>query len=257
MSIAIIHLLWGPAGPEPVRRFADAYRVQDAGADHRLVLLFNGFDDDAIRQGARACFEGLPCDELHIEQRCLDLAAYAHVVGRTSEERLLFLGAYAEPLAVGWLASLDAQLARDGVGIVGPTGSLESGLSPAPWLYKPGRVARFPRFPSPHIRTGAFMLDRVTLERIRWPAVRTKVAAWALESGRRSLTRQIQAMGLRPLVVGRDGRGYEVAEWPASATFRSGNQANLLIADNRTRQWAEANPAERRRLTRMAWGGAA
>jgi hypothetical protein len=36
--------------------------------------------------------------------------------------------------------------------------------------------------------------------------------------------------------------------------FRTGAQANLLVADNRTREFAEATPERRRQLARLAWG---
>ena len=56
------------------------------------------------------------------------------------------------------------------------------------------------------------------------------------------------------MVVGRDGRSYERDRWRESATFRSGGQRNLLIADNRTAQYEQADPAFKRRLEQMAWG---
>jgi len=45
-----------------------------------------------------------------------------------------------------------------------------------------------------------------------------------------------------------------VPEWPASATYRSGEQRNLLVADRRTRDWERSSPRLRRRLGRDAWG---
>jgi hypothetical protein len=59
------------------------------------------------------------------------------------------------------------------------------------------------------------------------------------------------------VVVGRDGRAYDIEEWPASSIYRAGGQRNLLIADNRTRDWDRASPRLRRRLSRDAWGGVA
>jgi hypothetical protein len=59
---------------------------------------------------------------------------------------------------------------------------------------------------------------------------------------------------LRPVVAGRDGRVFDVPGWPRSATFRAGDQANLLVADNRTDDWERATPERRAELTRMAWG---
>ncbi len=40
--IAVVHLVWGPLGPEPLRDFLRSYHAHDAGAPHELVVLFNG-----------------------------------------------------------------------------------------------------------------------------------------------------------------------------------------------------------------------
>jgi hypothetical protein len=73
-----------------------------------------------------------------------------------------------------------------------------------------------------------------------------------LEGSRRSLTRQVQERGLETLVVGRDGT-YPPERWRESATFRSGEQANLLLADNRTRHYQEAGRVARFGLAWLAW----
>jgi hypothetical protein len=75
----------------------------------------------------------------------------------------------------------------------------------------------------------------------------------ALEGGSRSLTRQVQAQGLEALVVGRDGVGYPPGRWPESGTFRRGEQANLLVADNRTRHYQEGGRLTRAGLSWLAW----
>jgi hypothetical protein len=89
---------------------------------------------------------------------------------------------------------------------------------------------------------------------LRWGEVFTKSGAWRLENGKRNVTQQVWEDGLEALVVGRDGEAYAHERWYESHTFRSGGQRNLLVADNRTRQFAEADPAEQRRLAELAWG---
>ncbi|MGZ4351312.1 MAG: hypothetical protein ACXVRX_12420 [Solirubrobacteraceae bacterium] len=56
------------------------------------------------------------------------------------------------------------------------------------------------------------------------------------------------------MVVGRDGRAYDRDRWRESRTFRAGEQDNLLVEDNRTRQYEEAQGRWRRKLARLAWG---
>ena len=55
-------------------------------------------------------------------------------------------------------------------------------------------------------------------------------------------------------MVDRAGTVHGPGGWPASRTYRAGEQEGLLIADNRTDDWDRATPAERERLARRAWG---
>jgi hypothetical protein len=84
-------------------------------------------------------------------------------------------------------------------------------------------------------------------------AVRRKSDALELESGRRSLTAQIERSGLRPVVVGADGRVYERDEWAESKTFWQMRQENVLVEDNQTEQFAQGDEALRSFLSRFAW----
>ncbi|MGZ4313532.1 MAG: hypothetical protein ACXVR1_15645, partial [Solirubrobacteraceae bacterium] len=157
-------------------------------------------------------------------------------------------------LTDGWLATMARCLAGDGVGLVGATGSWECPLSGAILPLRLMRAGRYPAFPNPHIRTNAFMLERRRLLDIRWPEITSKGQAYELESGNDGITRQIEAQGLRAVVVGRDGRAYDRDRWRESRTFRAGEQDNLLVEDNRTRQYEEAQGRWRRKLARLAWG---
>jgi hypothetical protein len=61
-------------------------------------------------------------------------------------------------------------------------------------------------------------------------------------------------MGLKAIVVGKDGKGYDKHEWDISDTFWRGTQSNLLISDNQTRKFATADLDWRRELEIFAWG---
>ena len=53
-----------------------------------------------------------------------------------------------------------------------------------------------------------------------WPRfVVGKRKAYHWESGRKGFTRRIQALNLRVLVAGKDGRAYATEEWPRSGSF--------------------------------------
>jgi hypothetical protein len=118
----------------------------------------------------------------------------------------------------------------------------------------PGETLPFERFPAYHVRTNAFMISHATLAQLRLHAVRKKRDAYLLEHGRQSITRQVQRLGLRTLVVDRHGVAYDHDQWYRSRTFWQGEQEGLLVADNQTRRYADADPDRRRLLSGFAWG---
>lgn len=110
------------------------------------------------------------------------------------------------------------------------------------------------RFPAPHLRTNAFLIDRALLLSLRTGDLRGKRGAYRLESGRRSLTVQLTARGRTPVVVGRDGTPHQWRDWPASDTFWRAEQANLLVSDNQTRSYDAASEKQRAVMSAIAWG---
>jgi hypothetical protein len=123
-------------------------------------------------------------------------------------------------------------------------------LAPASYIYA---LLHYQRHPNPHIRTNAFMIERDLFLSLQFPPFTNKESLYRFESGRRSMTNQIIAMGLKPVVVGKNGNVYDIADWHVSSTFWKNQQENLLISDNRTRDYAEGTPAFRTTLENMAW----
>jgi hypothetical protein len=118
----------------------------------------------------------------------------------------------------------------------------------------PMQTMPFEGFPAYHVRTNAFMIGDRALALLRQRDVRDKHDAYRVENGRDSLTRQLQRMGLRTLVVDRDGVGYDHREWHLSRTFWQGDQEGLLVEDNQTRLYDEADAGRRLLLSKFAWG---
>jgi hypothetical protein len=116
------------------------------------------------------------------------------------------------------------------------------------------QARRFRGFPNPFIRTNAFVIERDLLRQLSAGQVRTKLDAYNFESGRRGLTATVLAGGSRAVVVGRDGRRYDVDDWPDSQTVWQEEQQNLLVADNRTDEYLAASAERRRVLSQLAWG---
>ncbi len=144
-----------------------------------------------------------------------------------------------------------------------------SGAAPAPsawqllrdrWRALPHlheQLVAFDGFPSPHVRTNAFLIEQTTLRRLALSPAATRHEAYRVESGRHSLTRQVRELGLRALVVDRQGVAYEHDRWDASRTLWQGDQEGLLVADNQTRGYARGDLVRRATLSRLAWGSRA
>ena len=248
----VVHLVWAPLGLAPLERFAASYARWDAGAAHRRLVVYKEFHDPAALAAARRALGELAHDDLLMPERRLDLSAYALVAPREDAPWLYFLNSNSELLDAGWLAKPLAHLTGGGAGIVGATASYEGSASTI--LGRVLRRRRLLAFPNPHVRTNAFMLETELARSLDWGDPRSKALAWQVESGPRSLTRQVLERGLAALVVGRDGVAYPPERWREADVFRTERQANLLVADNRTREFAEAGPARRRRLQELAWG---
>ena len=183
--------------------------------------------------------------EVHMwEMRRSDLGAYVDAIGSTSCERAAFLNTGSEPIASNWLGKSNAALSLPGMGLVGASGSFEAPPS-----------LGGAEFPGIHVRTNAFMmrtaLARRTLGRL---TIKRKLDAYQAEHGPNSLSRQVASCGLTAAIVGANGRAYAPEWWRGSRTFRQGDQANLLVADNQTRGWDAMTWPQRQIRYGGTWG---
>lgn len=112
----------------------------------------------------------------------------------------------------------------------------------------------FDHFPARHLRTNAFIASRELMVALGVPRIRSKRDAYRLESGPGSFTRRVEDLGRRAVVVGRDGSVHDARHWDESMTFWQGRQQNLLVADNQTDDYDDAEPHVRRLLSQFAWG---
>jgi hypothetical protein len=126
------------------------------------------------------------------------------------------------------------------------------------WLHSLSLAARdlavMPAFPAAHLRTNAFLMARDLFLSLRWGRPRTKPASYRLESGRRGMTAQLAARGLRTVVADRHGIVRDPPDWHLGDVFWQADQADLLVADNQTRSYDAASPPLRAALSRYAWG---
>lgn len=176
----------------------------------------------------------------------------AHVLRLPSPYR----GVLPDPRAtIAAFGEIEAQRTGAPPVAVAQRGALATAVARARTLVEaPAKMLPYAPFPAAHIRTNAFAISAPVLERVHMRALREKADAHLLESGRRSITRQVQRSGLRAVLVDRDGIAHDEDDWPRSRTFWQGAQEGLLVRDNQTRCYEEADARRRRLLAGFAWG---
>ena len=265
-----------------------SYEEHSAGIDHSLVAVFKGFPDGKIPSDYRERLGPHGAQILALDDTGFDIGSYWAAARVLSYESFCFLNSFSVIRDGDWLTKL-VKHHGPSVGVVGASGSWQSHFTPS-WQLVPkglrvlglspkveqdapvpspseapqtrfGLLKRylqvglwFPTFPNPHIRTNAFLMRRDLVMDVKVLPIANKDDALRFESGRNGLTRQVVSRGLEILVAGRDGMAYPPERWPESHTFRSGKQANLLVSDNRTEEWAELPSAQQEELSAKAWG---
>ncbi len=270
-DICVVYLVRAKNGLQPFEDFLRSYAGHPSGIGHELLLVFKGFPHRAAIEPYRALAQEFKPRELVMRDFGFDLRAYGLATRSFDFPFFCCFNSFSQILADGWLAKLHAHICQNEVGLVGATGSWESMYSnalsdcrraPNPsvlWKLRAASAIQLRRlcfdpFPNYHVRTNAFMMSRKVMRAV-WPgAILTKRGAYLFENGKRSLTHRIQQMGLKVLVVGKNGQAYSREDWPASNTFRQGQQSNLLVADNQTRLYANADLETKAFLSRLAWG---
>jgi hypothetical protein len=291
-EIGVVHLVRRKNGLAPFERFLASYQACPAGVPHDLVLIFKGFTFGSGTQDYDRLLVNVPHRRMYLADYGFDLRPYFKAVAILEHRYLCFFNSFSRVLEKDWLAKLYRWASVSGVGAVGATASYQSFRNPerdqmlqamsmaarlrwrinhvftggnagqivqrgAAWLLGEAGLwnpeQHFPPFPNYHLRTNAFMATRETLARVRIGSVFFKMSAFKFESGHDSFTNQLMSFGLRPVLVGRDGTGYEKENWHQANIFRQGEQENLLVADNQTDLYARSDAAFRAELSAFAW----
>jgi len=179
---------------------------------------------------------------LHLNDAGVDISAYTYAAKQTRNQFLCFLNTYSEPLIEGWLDKLAAPVLQGKAGVSGASGAYETTL---PETF----------FPNPSLRTNAFCIARSLYLDLRGVDAPDRQAALVFENGRDSMTRQILERGMRVVVVNGNGEYFDIDRCNEANAFRSLGPQNLLVADNRTREYDNADEEGKARLRRFAWGG--
>lgn len=270
-EVSVLYVARGiDAGLEAVDSFVEAWNEHPPLCAHRLYFLAKGWPDAEQRGRLRSRAEECTAALLDVSDDGYDWGAYFQALPHVDTEWVCLMNSHSRPQKAGWLSMLLAAATSEGNGLAGATASWES----LRWTYSPtdpistsvrqwlrsvknhSRWRHFDAFPNPHLRSTGLLLRRTMLEAfaaLHQPP-RSKFEALRLESGRDGLSRFAQKHGCRLTVVGQDGQPLSSSDWPSSGIFRSRDQGNLLISDNRTRDYAAADPQGRTYLKTLAWG---
>jgi hypothetical protein len=282
MSLALVYLARGIEGGVPAaKEFLDACRSYPAQCSHDLIVIAKGWPGSGPPGDLRRWVALSDGRLVELPDDGFDWGAYMRLTRELTHDWVCFLNTHSRPRKEGWLHLLMAAAKSRliNVGAVGATASWESQATIPPLHPASGQlnshkartlqlirgtprfvknIGAFPAFPNPHLRSNAFMVRRelfLDFVATRQPP-RCKRDSLKLESGRVGLTAFLRTRGLAAYVAGADGRVYGSRDWIDSCTFRVPGQTNLLVEDNQTRAYDNANRNMRRALERLAWGRA-
>lgn len=269
-TVAVIYIVHREYGIDPVARFVESYAARDAGFPHRLIIAFKAFDTALQKEPFKDLLGAVSYEGVDVPPNGYDIGTYLLLSRQISADHYAFFNTKSEILADSWLAKLMAAFVDPKVGIAGASGSVQS-LAGYELRFRHGppmprwqsglrmvvryllALRRFPAYPNPHLRTNAIVISEHVMGRVRDRVIRTKSDAGGFESGRRGLSRIVRRMGLRAVVVDRDGGVHNEVDWATSGTFWQEDQQSLMVADNRTHNYTEGDAAERVWLYSCAW----
>jgi hypothetical protein len=279
-SISVVHLVWLPFGIELFKRFVNSYIANDPSYPHKLVIVFNGTLSDHPDK-PEAYIEYLNLYRVVVHKFIYfdsgqDIETYKKTSKQIDTEFILFFNSFTQIRAAGWLRYYATNM-DETVGVISATASLQSYYSSVyqkhkwqwennkDFLYNFRKYKLFVKaffywrflfkpFPNPHVRTTGFMVRRKQFIDMNFKFVANKFTAYQFENGRRSMTNYFLNKGLKVLVMDKNGETYEPHDWYKSSTFWINEQEKLLVSDNQTTIYENANAEERKSMTKLAWG---
>ncbi|MBU3619953.1 hypothetical protein [Polynucleobacter sp. JS-Fieb-80-E5] len=330
-GIAVVYLARCADGLDAFARFVNSYKNHPAGIDHKLVIIYKGFESSESLEQAKLIFKDVLHDQIFLEDVGFDIGSYFEASKVITSEYLCFLNTHSEISADDWLKLMMQAATKDEIGLTGAMGSYESLMQSWKliqmfyWLFymkgyvcpeniyeyyrkfteylpvgdlkisrgrgpimklknyyhnwvlaravsntfkefemhwqqllMPGKMfedlATIEKFPNAHIRSNGFLVKNAILKKLNILRIQTKSDACLFESGPQSMTNVIKNLGLKVVIVGKNGTIYDEENWWDSHTFRQGDQSNLLISDNHTRAFMDMECKNKFLHNYLTWG---
>lgn len=279
-TISVVYLSSLPYGIDYFKNFVDSYVAHNAGYIHDLIIAFSG-SQKADLEKKNAFLQYLQdknisnFTELKFEGG-QDIEIYGEIASTITTDFVLFFNTYTQILKQDWLKFYIENF-DDSTGVIGASGSNQSywsavfQLNPIFWERKKSisdNIKKyklflkaifywrflFKPFPNPHLRTTAFMVRPQQFLQIKCKPITSKFKAYQFENGRNSMTNQVLKMKLHVKVIDNEGRPYLIENWKNSYTFWRGNQEKLLVLDNQSLRYSNADKTEKIDMQKLAWG---
>ncbi|WP_413988510.1 hypothetical protein ACMDCR_21165 [Labrys okinawensis] len=244
MSRVTVVYLWRKVNdPRFAHAFFRSISRFAAGEDFDFVFAVKGYGAGELPPFA-AKIGQVPASStkvMHFADEQTPLTVFRAVSKVCGTEFIVSFNSWSRILAPNWLRSyLAAFETVPDCGFVGASGGYET-------------VWDQP-FPNIGIRSNAFMIRTELFNSLDPGNLATIADDHLLEAGPNSMTKQIMVRGLQPIIADRFGNAWQAKDWPRSRTFRLAEQEGLLIADNRTNQYACGSQRKRGRLVARCWG---
>lgn len=246
-SVAIVYLdRWGNP-PRFAQTFLDSLLSFPAGAEFDIIWQMKGYPEGAnstVLNAFKPRFQG-KIYEQHYSDNLYQFSLALDAAQTFEYDYFLFFISWSRIIGPNWLKFyFDVFATYPDCGIVGASASYE-------------RLLPDQAFPNPHIRTNAYMVARKLYLSLYFGILDNKAAGRFVEAGPNSITAQIRKVGLRPMLIDRDGTVFQIEDWPKSRTFRLGEQEGLLVADNQTDHFMSLSKPRRKHIVGEAWGNEA
>lgn len=280
MPLSLIYLFYTPYGFSKLKTFIKSYVQHSTSINHKLIIVFKGcLESDEIVQASKKYLGDKNINVIFCFSPSFgfDINTYQWVAQQVIEDYLIFFNTNSVLLHPNWCDFYTKHITKN-TGAISATASFNSHINTIlqqnsfkyniklsfkenlasykmllkailiwPFLYK--------KFPNPHIRTNAFLINRkvfLTLN-IKNP-LKSKREAYLAESGRNSITQQLLKKNLTVGVVNNNGDFFDLQEANKANTFWNNQQENLLVADNQTELYKNANETQKKQLSLLAWG---
>jgi hypothetical protein len=278
-SIGLVYLFYTPYGIRYLKMFLESLAKCNSLSSIDVYIIVKGdvnkWELNQINEYLRYC--DIKAQITMYDESGYDLDAYLYISSKIQNTNTLFFNTKSKILNQSFLIYL-LELSEKKNTIVSSTSSFQSHYSTVfqtnKWYWEFNKSFSFnfrkyklfakaffywqwlfPKFPNPHIRTNAFMVNREAFLKLKIKLpLKNKFAAYLLESGRSSITNQFMKMGYSVGVLDKHGKIWDLKECHKSNTFWQGNQENLLVADNQTEIYANATEQEKKQMQYLAWG---